>query len=176
MMDPSPEQHLVYDDLLRTLADGWELSAEQRLHLKSCPGCQRQAQDLQYRYQRLGQMARDMAPGPSRPFRVPVHHTPGTRWYFKPGVAAGILGVLVFVFTVWWPQPSEYSDTPAPMAAWSIEEERRWMAEVDALVDDALPKAYQQVAVVSEPILSKDLIDWIVPSIDEDDDNVEPRA
>jgi hypothetical protein len=50
------------------------------------------------------------------------------------------------------------------------------MAEVDALVRDALPVAYQQVAVVSEPILSEDLIDWIVPSIDEEDDPIEPRA
>ncbi|MGD8836286.1 MAG: hypothetical protein PVJ84_02940 [Desulfobacteraceae bacterium] len=176
MMDPSPGQHLAYDDLLRTLVDGSDLSAEQQSHLKSCPGCQRQAQDLQSRYRRLGQMARDMAPGPSRPFRVPVHDTPTPRWYFKPGVAAGILGVLIFVFTVWWPRPPEYSGAPAPVASWSVEQEMRWMAEVDALVEDALPKAYQQVAVVSEPILSQDLIDWIVPSIDEDDDHVDPTA
>jgi hypothetical protein len=176
MMASGPEQHLSYDDLLRTLVDESDLSSDQRRHLQSCPQCQRQAQALQYRYRRLGRMAREMAPEPSRSFTVPAHGAPRTRWYFKPGVAAGIVGVLVFVFTLWWPRPSDHSDLPAPMATWSLEEENRWMAEVDALVHDALPKAYQHVAVVSEPIFSKDLIDWIVPSIDEDDDMVDPRV
>ena len=58
----------------------------------------------------------------------------------------------------------------------SLEEEAQLMAEVDALVKDALPAPYQRVAVSSEPILSKDLIDWIVPSIDEEDENIDPRA
>jgi hypothetical protein len=62
------------------------------------------------------------------------------------------------------------------MANWSFEEETRLLAEVDALVDDALPKAYQHVAVAAEPIFSKDLIDWIVPSIDVDDAMADPRA
>ena len=101
---------------------------------------------------------------------------PKSRWHFKPGVAVGVLGVLIFVFTVWWPNPSEHADVPVPLAEYSAKEDAQLMAEVDALVHDALPVVYQQVAVVSEPILSKDLIDWIVPSIDEDDDNVEPRA
>ncbi len=176
MMELSPEQHLTYDDLLRTLVDESDLSTEQQRHLASCPGCQRQAEDLQYRYRRLGKMAHDMSPAPSRPFRIPAGGSSESRWYFKPGVAVGVLGVLIFVFTVWWPQPGEHTDGPSPMAEWSMEEETRWLAEVDALVDDALPKAFQQVAVVSEPILSKDLIDWIVPSIDEEDDDIDPRA
>jgi hypothetical protein len=176
MMDQRPNSHLAYDDLLRTLADVSDLSPEQQAHFESCHRCQHQAQGIQHRYQKLGQMARSMAPEPSRSFRVPEHHMPKSRWHFKPGVAAGVLGVLIFVFTVWWPNTSDHTEAPDPLAQYSIEEEAQLMAEVDALVHDALPVAYQQVAVVSEPILSKDLIDWIVPSIDEDDESIEPRA
>jgi hypothetical protein len=176
MMDQRPNAHLSYNDLLRTLADLSDLSPEQQVHFESCHRCRRQAQDIQHRYQKLGQMARSMAPEPSRPFRVPEHHLSKSRWHFKPGVAVGVLGVLIFVFTVWWPNSSEHSDMPVPLAEYSAQEDAQLMAEVDALVHDALPVAYQQVAVVSEPILSKDLIDWIVPSIDEEDDRIEPQA
>lgn len=176
MIKQNPDSHLTYDELLQTLADASDLIPEQQAHLESCHRCRRQAEDLQHRYHRLGKMARNMAPEPSRPFRVRAHQMPKSRWYLQPGVAVGILGVLVFVFTVWWPHPTDHSHVPVPAAAYNAEEEAQLMAEVDALLNDALPKAFQLVAVAPEPILSEDLIDWIVPSIDEDDETVEPRA
>jgi hypothetical protein len=91
-------------------------------------------------------------------------------------MALAVLGVMAFAFTVWWPQPAGRIETPVPIVSQNMEEDDRLMAEIDALVDDALPRSYQHVAVASEPIFSKDLIDWIVPSIEEDDGNMEPRA
>ena len=176
MKHRDPDLHLMYDELLRAMTDASDLDPEQQAHFESCHHCRRQAEELSRRYRRLGQMAKQMAPEPSHAFRVPDRHAAIGRWHFKPGVALGVLGVLIFVFTLWWPQPSNHSDVRAPMASWNVEEDARLMAEVDALVNDALPVAYQQVAVVSEPILSKDLIDWIVPSIDEDDESIDPRA
>jgi hypothetical protein len=175
MKHHNPDSHLTYDELLRSITDASDLDPMQQAHLKSCRHCQRQTEDMIQRYRRLGQMARQMAPKPRQVFRAPDRRASSGRWYFKPGVALGALGVLIFVFTLWWPDPTDH---PLPTtAAWDIEEEARFMAEVDALVNDALPVAYQQVAAVSEPILSKDLIDWIVPSIDdEDDENMDPRA
>jgi hypothetical protein len=168
MKNYDPNLHLTYDELLRTMTDVSDLDPDRQAHFEACHRCRRQAEDLACRYHRLGQMARTMAPEPSRAFRVPTRHTPTRWWNFKPGMALGVLGVLIFVFTVWWPRPSDYVEVPVHMVAESFEDDEQLMARIDALVDDALPKAYQRVAVASEPVLSKDLIDWIVPSIDED--------
>ena len=176
MKHHNPESHLTYDELLVAMTDASDLGPAQQAHLKACLRCQRQSEEMAQRFGRLGKIARQMAPTPSQPFRVPTRRAAIWRWQFRPGVALGVLGLLIFVFTIWWPKPSDYPDQSVPMASYNVEEEARLMAEVDALVKDALPVVYQRVAVVSEPILSKDLIDWIVPSIDEEDDNIDPRA
>ncbi len=176
MKHNNPDSHLTYDELLIAMTDVSDLGQEQQGHLQACLHCQRQSEALAHRFNRLGNIAKKMAPKPSQPFRVPTRHATIWRWQFRPGVALGVLGVLIFAFTLWWPKPSDYSEQPAPMASYNMEEEAQLMAEVDALVKDALPIVYQKVAVVSEPILSKDLIDWIVPSIDEEDENIDPRA
>ncbi len=176
MKHHNPDKHLTYDELMVAMTDVSDLDRPQQVHLNACLHCQRQLEEMAHRFTRLGKMAEQMAPAPSQPFRVPARHATIWRWQFKPGVALGVLGVLIFAFTFWWPTPSDHSDQSVPMVAYNMEEEAQLMAEVDALVKDALPVVYQKVAVVSEPILSKDLIDWIVPSIDEEDENIDPRA
>ncbi len=175
-MEQRPEQHLTYDDLLRTLVDKSDLGAGLLAHFDSCPQCQHQAQRLEQRYEHMGHMARKLAPSPMQAFRLPEENAPITRrWQFKPALAMGLVGALILVFTVWWPtrfKPTE----PKYMTAQNMEEERRLMQEIDALVEDALPKAYQQMASISEPNFSQDLIDLIVPSIEEDDKQFQPRA
>ena len=178
MMNQRPEQHLTYDDLLRTLVDQTDLGSAQQSHLASCPRCRNQAEELKKRFGRLGKMARKLAPEPVRPFRVPVHGMPGGRWHFKPATALAAIGVLIFVFTVWWPRSADHTDAPAPMMASNIEQDDRLMGEIDDILDNALPEDYQQLAAVSEShdIENVDeLMDWMVPSIDEEDD-LEPRA
>ena len=49
------------------------------------------------------------------------------------------------------------------------------MAEIDALVANALPAAYREMASASDSQSIEDLIEWIVPSIDEEED-LDPRA
>jgi len=178
MMDHSPEQHLTYDDLMHTLVDLSDLDAGRQAHLKSCYRCRREADKLSMRYNRLGRMARNTAPEPSRPFRLASGTQPARRWQFKPAVALGIVGALIFVFTLWLPRFTEHAGTPAPMVARNFEDDDRLMEEIDALVDDALPGVYQQLASLSENQSVEDLdelIDWVVPTL-EDDDDTEPRT
>jgi len=91
-------------------------------------------------------------------------------------MAFGMAGVLVFALTVWWPKQFDTSSTPNQQMAQTIEEDKQLMARIDALVENALPAGYQELAMVTDTDvmeLSEDLIDWIVPSIegtmDEDD-------
>ena len=176
-MSQSQDTHLTYDDLLRTLVDRNDLGAGASAHLDSCPRCQNQARQLARRYTRMGQLARSLAPGPSGAFRLPEQRTFGSRWQFKSAMAVGLAGMLVFFFTVWWPRFFDAPGQTPPDVAHSIEADERLMAQIDDLVEDALPEGYQELAMINGTDitdLSEDLIDWIVPSIDETTEEDEP--
>jgi anti-sigma factor RsiW len=176
-MNQQPFAHLNYDQLLQALVDSADLGGEARTHLEACPGCQRQVTRLVQRYGRLGQMAQKMAPEPAHAFRLPHQQAAGTRWRFKPAMALGMVAAMIVLFTVWWPRYFGPTDGPVQVAVRNSETDDALMASIDALVDDALPTAYQEVASASESQSVEELdelIDWLVPSIDEDD--LEPRA
>jgi hypothetical protein len=121
-------------------------------------------------------MAREMAPEPQKSFMLPAHDAPLRRWYFKPVMALGVLGALVFAVTLWMPQ---FSRTPTPMVAHNFENDDQLMAEVDALVENALPEKYQQLAALSDDRSVEDLdefMDWLVPSPDGMDDVEQPAT
>jgi hypothetical protein len=177
MTQYNPDSHLTYDELLRAMTDPSDLDTTRQAHLGSCGRCQRQTEDLTYRYHRLGKMARQMAPKPRQAFRVPARPTFIGRWHFKPGMALGVLGVLIFAFTLWGPRMTGNNHTPAPMTARNLAQDDHLMQEVDALVEDALPEDYQQVAAITGHQPGEDLddfIDWMVPDPEQDDDSQQP--
>ena len=181
-MKPNPETHLSYDEQLIALVDPKDLDSGQQAHLKSCVQCQAEARRVSERFESMGRMARQMAPEPSRPFRLPANERQvgfGFGWRFKPAYAAGILGVLVMVFTLWG--PGRFGpDAPGPgQLAQQADEDVLLMAEIDDLVDNALPEAYRELAMVDTPDmphLTEDLIDWLVPTIEEDEEPIDPTA
>ncbi|MEE4113143.1 MAG: hypothetical protein V2I40_10035 [Desulfobacteraceae bacterium] len=166
MTHRDPNSHFTDDELRRAMIDPLDLDAARQAHLHSCLHCRRQTDDLTARYRRLGQMAREMAPEPRQAFRVPADHAPGRRWYLKPAMAIGVMGVLVFAITLWRPF-TRISPRPTPMVAEKFENDDRLMEEIVALVEDALPEKYRQLAALPGDRSVEDLdafIDWVVPS------------
>jgi hypothetical protein len=168
MMKPGVAKHLTDDELLKKLVDGEALSHDRRSHLQVCSHCQRQADDLALRFDRLGLMARKMAPEPARVFRLPEAGAGLWRWPVRTALAMG--GVVVLVVAVIFLKPDRLTPVPEPppMTNAAIRADEQLMARVDELVTDALPKSYQKLVAVSDPILTEELIDWIVPPIEED--------
>ncbi len=175
-MDLIADQHLTYDELIRNLVDASDLGEGRQAHLQVCQHCRCQAENLEQRYSRLGRMARELTPEPSRAFRLPDRGAAQRRRQFRPAMAMGLAGALILAFILIRPDFFQPSQEVPQMAAGGTEAENRLMARIDDLVEDALPKAYQNLAAVSEPILTEDLIDWIVPSIEEDDQDLKPHA
>ena len=172
MTHHDPDLHLTDDEVLRAMIDPSDLGATRQAHLHSCQLCRRQTEALTARYRRLGQMARAMTPEPRQAFRVPADKAPSRRWYFKPAMALGVMGVLVFAVTLWRPF-TRISPTPTPMVAEKFENDDRLMEEIDALVEDALPEKYRQLAALPGERSVEDLdafIDWVVPSPEDTDD------
>ena len=166
MTHHDPDLHLDDDELLRAMIDPSDLGAARQAHLHSCRHCRRQTEALTASYRRLGQMAREMAPEPRQAFRVPADKAPGRPRYLKPAMALGVMGALVFAATLWRPF-TRISPTPTTMVAEKFENDDRLMEEIDALVEDALPEKYRQLAALPGERSVEDLdafIDWVVPS------------
>jgi len=176
-MNQQPVYHLNYDELLQAVVDPDDLTLDRRGHLDQCPQCMRAVQRLEQRYTHLGRMARKMAPEPSQAFRAPRSSRPASRWQFKPALALGLAGALILILTVWWPQRFDTTQPDPQMfaAASDQEQELELMRQVDAMVEDALPSALQQLASVTDSNTSQDLIEWVLPSIDEQE-ALDPHA
>lgn len=170
------DHHLTYDELIRNLVDRADLGSEQQAHLQECRQCRHEAATIERRFNRLGQMARELVPAPAHAFRVPAAGSARGRWLSRPVLAMGMAGVLILVFTIFWPRVFDPYQSLPEMSAGSVVAENRLMDQIDALVDDAMPKHYQRLLAESEPLWTEEMIDWIVPSIDEDDGAQKPQA
>jgi hypothetical protein len=165
--------HLTHAELLKALVDTADLTAGQREHLNACPTCDKDFTRLNARLTRIGQMAERMAPKPARAFRLPATQTASARWIFKPVWAVGFAAALLLAITVLRPQTWFSGAQQQNAAAIDPAADRQLMEEVAALVDNALPADYQQLASLGEsdaPDESQaddDLLDWILPPLNE---------
>ena len=168
-------RHLSHDELLLAVVDAADLAAEKGAHLGACPVCRGAREHLQERLLRLGRTARELAPAPMRPFRLPPNQTPAAARRFKPlwavGFAAAMLLAIIAGRTMW-----RYHSEPVAIAA-TPEADLQLGEAVDALVQDALPVTFQYLASLDEeatevaPQIDEDddaLIDWVVPPIEAD--------
>lgn len=173
-MNQLSEKHMSDDELLKALVDIDDLTSDQQAHMTSCPTCRSELARLERRYNRIGEVAKAFAPVPSHPFRLPEKGRRAYRRWFFPVLAAGMTAALVVAVVMWRPDPFSTGSKPVQLTAQALEEDRRLMKEVDALIENALPEPLRELAAVSEPSLNldEDLINWIVPSIDEDDNSL----
>ncbi len=175
-------QHLSEAELLLAVVDAADLAAEPNAHLGACPVCRDAREHLQARFLRLGRTARELAPAPTRPFRLPSQDAAAARWRFKPLWAMSLAAAMVLAVIAgrgMWPS----SSAPVPTAA-MLEADRRLSEAVDALVADALPVSFQHLASLDEqetevdPQIDEDdqddqeLIDWVVPPVEAEDDSL----
>lgn len=167
-----PEEHLNSDELLQSLAQTADPQARRQAHLNACPHCQETLASLEKCFERVGQTARDLSPAPARPFRLPQKQRFSSRWFAKPLIATGLVAVCLLGLAVWLPNPYWPENPPVKVTAADYEADRQLMEEVNALVENALPPAYQQLVAASDVNLDEDLINWLVPSIEEDDDSL----
>jgi hypothetical protein len=168
MLNEYPQEHLNQDELHQAMVAPSDLGAPRRSHLEQCAACQNALDRLEQRFERLGQMARRLAPAPSGPFRLPQKAVAPAGRRFKPVWATGLLAAVILIFAVWWTRPFTPS-TPIPnMAQQAAAADGALLDQVDALVDDALPPVLQQLAAASDlDDTDNSVIDWVVPPVDD---------
>jgi len=175
MNDRFEERHLSEDEFIQAVVERDSLADGLKAHLAGCPSCAERLALLESRLAALGRTAQKLAPSPARPFRLPQTSRKEPLWQRKSILAMGVSAMVLLAVVVWrpawWTAPP--SSTPI---AFDAAADRRLMEDIDAIVENALPEAYQQVASFNTPDFSdsssdgQDVFDWIVPSLDEEDD------
>ncbi len=176
MNEPRLQRHLSQDELLMVLAETGPCTPAAQDHLQSCPACRQELDRLQQRLNRLAETARRFTPEAVRPFRLPHAESPRRRRaWLTPALAAGITAVLVMSVSVWWMTPPDrQSGAPRMLTAQQLDADQALMADVDQLVENAMPEPYRELASIADLQVEwdEDLIDWIVPPIEDEDEPV----
>ncbi len=167
-------RHLNEQELLKAIVDSADLGQERQAHLAGCPSCLQARATIENRLAHLGRQAQVLAPLPARVFRLPDQQPAAASRRFRPAWAMGLMAVVLLAFAVggpiWFHSPAT-----APAGAKQAAADMRFMEDVDALVADALPVPYQELTAMDWPMLrierpdDEALIDWVVPSLDDDD-------
>ena len=171
MLKDNPQEHLSDDELMQVLVDVSDLRAERQSHLRQCVDCQKHMDHLEQSFINLENKARQMSPAPSKPFRLPHKTKQQTWWFYKPMWAAGMAATMVLALVLWWPRQLERSAHVPDVARQHTEAGDSLFDQVDALVDNALPPIVRQLTASSDLGESQSVIDWVVPPIDESDDD-----
>ncbi len=176
MNDRFEERHLSEDEFIQAVVERDSLPDGLNAHLAGCPSCAERLRRFESRLAGMGRMARSSAPSPARPFRLPQTDRQEPLWQRRSILAMGISAMVLLAVVVWRPAWwTTHRSTPA--VAFDAAADRRLMEDIDAIVENALPEAYQQVASFNTPDFSdsssdgQDVFDWIVPSLDEEDDD-----
>ena len=173
MLNQRLNVHLSKDDLLQALVDVADLMPERQSHLRQCTDCQEDLERLHQSFGHLEKVARQMTPAPSKAFRIPQKIELQRGWRFRPMWATGIAVAMILAFALWWPQRLERSGPVLNVARQNTVAGDSLFDQVDALVDNALPPIVQQLTASSNQDDSQSVIDWVVPPIDqmEEDDS-----
>ena len=168
--------HLTQNDLMMAMISRNDLPDETAAHLSSCPTCKRNLEQITLRYRRLGRLAARLTPKPTRSVRIPAGASMVSNRKNRSLWAVGLTAAVIVLLTVFGPHPfgkgpGDPSGSPASlqMAQTSLSDQQL-LSEVNALVEDALPQSIQEIAAVEIPQFDEDLINWVVPSIEDEGD------
>lgn len=177
MNTQTAEQHLTSDEVMKAVVDPSDLDGGQQTHLGACPLCRREVSLYENRLKRIGTIAEMAAPAPSRPFRLSEAKRPWLLREWKPALAMGVAALMLLVIVVWRPTGLLRPDHERE-ASYNAAADEAFMERIDAIVEDALPESYQRLASIDKTVstfempVDEDLINWVVPSIEEDDDSL----
>ncbi|RLB14959.1 MAG: hypothetical protein DRG63_07650 [Deltaproteobacteria bacterium] len=161
-------QHLTEDQITWALVDENDLPEPVKKHLERCPFCQERKHKLETSLNNVGELAARFSPVPRRRF-MSERERHGLGWAISPwyrgvltAALAGFLLVLIFGGGRLW-HPHSTSEITAVME--EMREDSKFMAEVDALVENPLPQIYMEILGEGVVELDMDFMDFLVPDV-----------
>jgi len=164
------DNHLTEDQILMALVDESELGLKFQSHLAACPICNNEKIKIERRIGELSRMAKRMTQMPTRSIRLPETKSRSFFWSgWRLSPVMGIALATVLVLMVLW-RPARFYHQPGlgqDMLSQEMDEDNQFMTEVEILVENALPKEYQDILAVVETEFEDDFMYYIVPSVED---------
>ncbi|MDM8552789.1 hypothetical protein QUF72_22100 [Desulfobacterales bacterium HSG2] len=155
--------HLDEEQLIRSVVDENDLSADVRNHLSACPMCQGKKQQFERELDTLGHMAKIFAPSP----RESVTYSEKPGFFEKVGFYPLLRPVLaaLLIFGIILP-PALLTISEEERMARLVEEmenDRQLMTEIRALEEDALPDFYQDISGEFYGYFDEEFVNFVAP-------------
>ncbi len=172
-MNKRSAPHLGETQILKAVIDKADLEDAEQSHLSVCPTCRHRVVEAENQFLRLGEMAARYAPQPTRPLRRLPYREKRTAapWMFgwRPALASAVGILLLIVSLTWWPgAPWRHGEEPVDTAGLERIDDTVLMAEVEALIDEALPVPYLSIAPEDEPRMTDDFMRFVAPVTEND--------
>ncbi len=164
--------HLNDEEILSAVIDESDLDPGKRAHLSACRACQERKDAVEAPFVRMGGLASRYTPrpagSPSIVQRQPGRNIFGMGFRLRPMLAAAI-GILLMVTWIGW-QSGDRRRGAGSLDSAQLQkiDDAALMAEVEALIDGALPEAYRYIAGDPEPRFTEDFMRFVAP-LSEDD-------
>ncbi len=173
-MKPEFDNHLDHEQFLMAMVDLSGLSKADQKHLLSCILCRTKMERIRGRFEQLGNMARTMTPDHGSNIRITSKRFKAGKyrlWRYRAPLFAAVT-VMLFICAILWIRPY-HGRLSNPMLAVNniskVEKAGLLMEEIDTLVKDPLPVAYQELAGILDPEEVEDMMNFVVPSVSTSD-------
>jgi len=169
--------HLHEDQLALAIVDVGALPSAVRDHLSTCPGCQEKKRAFELEIETLGSMAHRLVPRPRRRVRIPEIKKPVFGWfsgYPSWRMASAACALLVVFFLGWNVYFKVLPERRLAGLEKEIQRDGQFMAEINDLVENPLPAAYRAISGEDYTEVDDDLMDFIIPRVEEDGSSPSP--
>ena len=153
------------------LVDEADLSNEIKEHLAACPRCRGNKKQVEQDMARLGRIAEHLAPSPTKQVILPAKESRiPFRWNrnFQSSFGMAVVACLILMIVWWQGGTMDLQNDRQGKATRELMDAERLMTEISMLVENPLPRAYQDISDISRLSLEEDFMQFIVPDIEEE--------
>jgi hypothetical protein len=162
--------HLDQDRIIEAILDRSGLDSGVRRHLVECPECRAEKLALESRLAQFGELARENAPLPLKSPRLILDKSRAARpdWRLRPAFGMGLVlaSLLVFLLNPYLLMPKK--DATLQKIYTEMLQDEKFMAEIDKLTDDPLPRFYADMADFPDQDAPEELMENKLPGGQDD--------
>lgn len=162
--------HLNEDQIIQAVVDPDDLPQSARIHLAECSQCLAEINSFEHEMASLVQKAEQLAPKPQRRILLPPQKARNPFWNlleWRNLVAAAATVTAIFIL-VWGTNTVRNMSRPETEdLASEMLEAKRFMTEVNTLVDNALPPLYLELSGEKKSGYDEEFYQFLIPTIED---------
>jgi hypothetical protein len=171
-MNTEKGRHLDEDQIIMAVVDETDLDPQRQVHLFACPLCQAEKERLEKNLEWLGRKAERFTPLSRKRVPLPIEHQGGFRKWsrgWRPAFATAFCA-LVVASLLWSTMFKTTTEDRVEMLIQEMQEDERFMSEVDILIENAFSPVYLDISGAAEESPDDEFLQFIIPAIENQTD------